>query len=394
MSKIIKSTDKNKTVSAQVRNTALFGALSLLVFFLMLNFSDIAIEYMKKGLQLCAKTVIPSLFPFMVISELIVGSGVGIKLTRILAKPMRRVFGVSEAGASAFLLGAVCGFPLGAKTAVSMYDKGVISKQEMTRLLTFCNNPGSAFIISAVGVSLFDSQAVGILIYVCVILSALIIGAVGNLFFKKLPNVPQSRCEVCNSVDIGTFTYAIQSSAASMLTVCAYVAFFSSFVGCIGAIFSRLGLPKYIIANVFGIFELSSGVGMAAESANRFFAIILCSAFAGWSGISVHCQIMSICSGRGISFKPYFIAKAAQAVLCAAMTAMALKFVFPAEDQALAEVFMPRANPYVSYGGVLACIAFFICSIAPFAVNFVARVKIGAKKSKKIKKTLDKADFI
>ncbi len=384
MSKTIKSTYKNKTIFPQVRNTALFGALSLLVFFLMLNFSDIAIEYMKKGLQLCAKTVIPSLFPFMVISELIVGSGVGIRLTRILAKPMRCIFGVSEAGASAFMLGAVCGFPLGAKTAVSMYDKGVISKQEITRLMTFCNNPGSAFIISAVGVSLFGSQAVGILIYVCVILSALLIGAMGNLFFKKLPDVSPSRCEICNSVEIGTFTSAIQSSASSMLTVCAYVAFFSSFVGCIGAIFSRLGLPKYITANVFGLFELSSGVGMAAESANRFFAIVLCSAFAGWSGISVHCQIMAICAGRGISFKPYFIAKAAQAILCATMTAIALKFVFPSQNKALAEVFMPRDNLSASYGGALACIAFFLCSVTPFAVNFVARAKIGVKKSKKI----------
>ena len=65
-----------------------------------------------------------------------------------------------------------------------MYDNGIISKKEAERVMTFCNNPGSAFVISAVGVSLFGSLKLGIILYVCVILSSVIVGAVGRLFYR------------------------------------------------------------------------------------------------------------------------------------------------------------------------------------------------------------------
>ena len=139
----------------------------------------------KKGLVLCSGTVIPSLFPFMVISELIVSSGVGISISRFLRRPMRAIFGVSEAGAATFLLGAVCGFPIGAVTSVSMYDQGVISKDELEHIMIFCNNPGSAFVISVVGTSLFGNKMLGLLLYGSVILSSVLVGIIGRFFFPK-----------------------------------------------------------------------------------------------------------------------------------------------------------------------------------------------------------------
>ncbi len=62
-----------------------FLLMSTFCFILVLRNSDAAIEYMGRGLTLCARTVIPSLFPFMVISELLVSSGAGeaLKFSRI-----------------------------------------------------------------------------------------------------------------------------------------------------------------------------------------------------------------------------------------------------------------------------------------------------------------------
>ena len=139
-----------------------FWLMSTFCFILVLRNSDAAVEYMGRGLTLCAKTVIPSLFPFMVITELLVSSGAGEALGRLFSGIMRRIFGISGAGASALFLGSMCGFPVGARTAVSLYDKGVISKSECQHLLTFTCNPSSAFLITAVGVSLYDSRALGV----------------------------------------------------------------------------------------------------------------------------------------------------------------------------------------------------------------------------------------
>jgi hypothetical protein len=105
-----------------------FLLASSFCFLLVLRNADAAVSYMGRGLSLCARTVIPSLFPFMVVSEMLVASGAGEALGRLFARLMRRVFGLSGAGASALFLGSMCGFPVGARTAVALLDQGAISK--------------------------------------------------------------------------------------------------------------------------------------------------------------------------------------------------------------------------------------------------------------------------
>ncbi|MBR3878866.1 MAG: hypothetical protein IKJ24_01960 [Clostridia bacterium] len=312
--------------SPKRRRSVVLGAIILGAFLLILSSSDIAIEYMKKGLVLCAGAVIPALFPFMVISELIVSSGVGLRVSSLFAKPMHRLFGVSEAGAAAYILGLVCGFPIGAKTAVSLYDQGSITKPELERLMTFCNNPGSAFVISAVGVALLGNKRVGVALYLSVVLSSMLVGIIGKYFLGyKKESSPRESIILPREFNVKSVTDAVQSSAVSMLTVCAYVVFFSALVGCVGALLSRLEAPREISACIFGFFELSSGVGEAAVLENRVRSVLLCALFVGWSGLSVAFQIMSVSSGKGISFKPFFVAKAAQGVLCAAFMGVFIK---------------------------------------------------------------------
>ena len=246
-------------------NLPIFALIALATFLLFLLRSGVAINYMKKGLGLCAGAVIPSLFPFMIISELLIQSGVGRRVGRLLAKPTRLLFGISEAGTYSFVIGAICGFPIGAKTLCALYDRGEISKLEFERALTFCNNPGSAFVISAVGVSLLGSAELGITLYGCVLLSAVIVGVFERIFFGKIEE--GSSKSGGEAVDferkgaIEVFTSAIQSSAISMMTVCAYVAFFSSLVGCIGSILAEIGINSNVSAAIFGFFELSSACG-------------------------------------------------------------------------------------------------------------------------------------
>ena len=295
----------------------IFGVLSLTAFVLILYRSDIAIEYMKKGLRLCTVTVIPSLFPFMIISELIIKNIAAYKVGRVLRRPMSFLFGTSEVGGCAFIFGALCGFPIGARTAALAYDCGHISKEEFSRLLCFCNNPGSAFVISAVGVSLLGSKKLGILLYACVILSSIIVGIFLNIFFggRSIEENSSRSLPLYNNDVITTFTSAVGSSAITMLTVCAYVVFFGALMGCIEDVLISISAPNILSTLIFGLFEMTGGVSAAANINDINMALILCAAFLAWSGISVHCQIIAICSGRGLSYKKYFISKAAQGVI-------------------------------------------------------------------------------
>lgn len=309
---------------------AFFAFLALLSLILMLRNSGVAIEYLKNGLGLCAKNVIPSLFPFMVLSELIVAFGAGDMISAAIGKPIGKIFGISRKGSTAFILGAVCGFPTGARTAVKLYDSGTISKRDCELLLTFTNNPSSAFVINSVGVSLYSNHRLGILLWCFTLFSSAATGIIMRFWFfggknnvdrknepLKKKAVASENCEKNKKLPSAKdFTGAVMSSAMAMLYICAYVIFFAAFIGAFGNMLSSLGASTKMTAVLFSVFELSSGVSEAAGIADGgVYGIVLCAFALGWSGISVHCQLMSLCDGRGLSYKPYFIAKAVQGLL-------------------------------------------------------------------------------
>ena len=323
--------------------SVIFALALSLAFLLFLLRSDIAIDYMKISLKLCGETVIPSLFPFMVISSLMVSSGVGVKLCRPLVFPSRLMLGISDGGACATLLGAVCGLPVGANVLCKMYDRGMISKKELERVLAISNNPGSAFVISAVGISLFGSVKIGIMLYLSVILSAFAVGIISRFFVGKCEKEfvdTRIVLAVENRSDYaGMFTSAVRDSALSMLSVCAMIAFFSSFLGCVGATLVRLGVSETPIALISSFFEVSGGVSALCRLQGNI-GVVLSAAALGWSGFCVHFQVMSLCSGRGISFKRYFLSKIAQSFLSAALSAIFLRIV-PLSHDAFADSLYP-----------------------------------------------------
>ncbi len=302
-------------------------ALSMLCLFsllLVLKNPDLAISSATKALALCAKTVIPSLFPFMVISELIVAYNASAVLAPIFEAPCRRLFRLSRDGSAAALLGLLCGSPIGAKCASSLYRKGKISLNEYSHLLTFSNNPSSAFLISAVGARMFGSKTFGMVLYAVSLVSAVAVGMiVARLKSKKEDtSTAQTAAEDKKRDGIALFTSAVSSSALSILYVCAFVVFFATLVGAMEAVFSALSLPPAAEALIFGFFEMTSGV--SASASVPVFGKYLAAFIIGWSGLSVHFQIMSICNEDGVPLAPYFTAKLAQGLLNCLLLALIL----------------------------------------------------------------------
>lgn len=326
----IKMTDKRIYKPRIAELAACFFGVFMLA--LMIRNSELAIKYVKDALSVCATTLIPALFPFMVVSDIFVKSGCADTLGAMLAAPMRAIFGVKGAGAVPVVLGAICGFPIGARCAVSLFDAGKISKDECERLIAVSSSPSSAFLIGAVGVSLFGSRALGRALYVSTLVSSVLVGIALNVISKakrkKAPDaalLKASYTKQRNRFGAASVADAITASADAMLKICAFVVFFTAFTGTLCEMIE--GLPPTPRALICAVFELTGGVREAASIAPAHLGATVAAFAGGWSGVSVHLQIASICGGREISLRPYIASKLVSGVLTAAMIAAYLRLV-------------------------------------------------------------------
>lgn len=118
-----------------------------ILFFLFLLFSKYTIHYASLGLTMWFQNMIPALFPFMILSGIIIKQNYAEKITKLFHPILHMFYQTSEYGSYCILSGFLCGFPMGAKSCCDFYKRGQISKNEAEYLLAFCNQLSPAYYI-------------------------------------------------------------------------------------------------------------------------------------------------------------------------------------------------------------------------------------------------------
>ena len=315
----------------KVRDT-LVGLALLIATAGLVASPDQAITGAKDGLTLCFNVIVPSLFPFFVLSSLVVDLGLAAYLGRALEGLMRPLFRVSGSCAAAVALGFIGGYPVGARTALQLYQQGLCSKTEAERLLAFCNNSGPAFILGVVGAGIFGDSRVGLLLYLTHALASLIVGLLFRFYGgSEQKRVPKSHPKPIQTVTIpAAFTGAVSRSLQSTLNICAFVVFFAvvlqllSAYGVFAALAQLLSLagfqPEWAKRLVAGLLELSSGVSSLRGTAQLAGRVSMAAFMLGWAGLSVHCQVLSFLVDSGLSAKTYLAGKLCHGLIAAGLT--------------------------------------------------------------------------
>ena len=298
----------------------LLAALGAFLFLLTLKNAEIAANGIKKGIKLAANTLIPSLFPFLVLSELFLSSYTQKLITRFFARPAHFFFGLSENGTSALLLGWLCGVPVGAVSALTMLKKRQISGAEFERLLLFSNTPSTGFLIGAVGTSLFGNQEIGIVLFCITLLVSFATGVFLKLVGGNIECTSQMPMTLQTKMPLSSrFTQAVRHGFTTLFEVTGFVIFFSAVAECISEIATTLLLPDLIATLLVGLLELTAGVSAAVLSHAPTHAFCLCAFFAGFSGLSICLQIFSITAEAHPKLFPYLLSKLIGGVLSATL---------------------------------------------------------------------------
>ncbi len=294
------------------------GMLYCIIIFFMLLLSlcgEKTIPAAKTALFLCAENIIPSLFPFFVLSSILIKSGFAEYAGKLFSLVMHPLFKVSGTGAVAFIIGIISGYPMGAKTVCELYSKGLVSKSEAERLLPFCNNSGPLFVIGAVGVSFLGNADIGIFLYLIHIASSIMTGVLMRFFAEKKYDVHQIQSKNIKPQSFGAlFSESVFSSVNSILFVCGFVVFFATLST---PFTSSLPEQNMFSALIKGFLEVTMGIKSASLLADSKIRLCLVSALLGFGGICVLLQVMGIAKESGLSIKYYFFGKLFQGVASA-----------------------------------------------------------------------------
>ena len=315
---------------------ALLGGAAALVLW-----PELTMEAMRDGIRLCGNVILPSLFPFFVLSSLVVELGMSRYLGKLLEPIMVPLFRVNGSCAAALALGFVGGYPVGARTAIQLYENGQCSRTEAERLLAFCNNSGPAFILGVVGAGVFGSGRLGLLLCFTHLLASL---AVGVLFrFYRPGDRPRAKGRAPHFQTASfpaAFTRSVTGALQSTLHICAFILFFTVLLRVLAragildllsrllcALLSPLGLTRSWAERLLtGLLEVSSGV-TSLTGGSLSGRLSMAAFMLGWAGVSVHCQVLAFLGDSGLSMRTYVAGKLLHGGLSALLTAALVRLL-------------------------------------------------------------------
>lgn len=301
---------------------------AVFLFALLLKNSSFASKEVSNALKLCAHTLIPSLFPLTVLSEILTNIGAIEKLTKKISTPVSKILGVSKSATVPYFLGLFGGYTSSCKSAVLLYQNGKISKGDCESIIALSNIPSIAFMTGFIGIGVFKNANIGWILWGITVLSTLALGLINKLLFKKeIPVYKHENTTAKKQIGLSrTIVDAIAHSAYAMLIICACVVFFSVLMGVLELYLNPITLPENIKSIALGTLEITNGIGSCINIKNIPLRAVACSFLVGWSGLCVHFQVIALCEDTDISFRKYFIFKALQGVICALLAVLVFSF--------------------------------------------------------------------
>ncbi len=297
---------------------AVTAAVSVGVF--AVTYPAAVIKGIGDGLKTCVGVVVPSLFPFMVVSSFVAGIPASDRITKLVSPLMRYCFRLPPSAFPALLFGLVGGFPVGCSVAAELYEQKRIGREHAQRLTLFCVNAGPAFTVTAVGAVMLGNVRLGAVLFASVCASSLITAVLLG-FMSSVPPKEGVMLETAKPVSV-VFVSSVERSAHAMLGVCAWVTAFS----CLFSLLGALGLSERSLSAIRCICEVTGGCGVAVQNGNVYAV----AATLGWSGLCVICQVMGFVQKIGTPMKLFIAFRAVSAAMTAVICRVILHF-FPVE---------------------------------------------------------------
>lgn len=374
-----------------------------------------------RGLSIWWDVLFPSLFPFLVLSELLLGFGIVHFLGTLLNPLMRPLFRVPGSGGFVFAVSCASGYPTGAKLTAQLWEQKLVTREEGERLVAFTTSSDPIFMIGAVSVGFFHNTSIAPILVASHYAAAFLVGVLMRFHGRGASPQPSESPTVqeehhsrflraiyamheARQADGRTFgellRHAVSSSLRLIIIVGGLVVFFSVIMellvqtGSLGILYTLTeqglqlaGLPPSLSHSlVGGLFEVTLGAkeaGAAAASTPLIFKVAAASFVLSWGGLSVHAQIMSVLSSTPMRYGPFLLARAIHAAAAPLIVMVLWPILMGGADSPafLENTFLPSLSNYtidwkfiVTAGiTVFTCILFILLCLSLIGSHLMSR---------------------
>lgn len=332
--------------------TLLFAIGTIFLTVCLITFPDHALDASIRGLNIWWEVVFPSLLPFFITAELLIGFGIVTFLGVLFEPIMRPIFNVPGVGSFAWVMGMASGYPSGAKITARLRENNQLTKIEAERLLSFTNASSPLFLFGAIAVGFFHDPKLGLLIAGCHYIGNTIVGICMRFYGKseerKTPStsknfslkrafVEMHKTRLNDKRPFGEILGdAILNSIKTLVMVGGFIILFSVLTRMLFRVevltllahllqagFAILTLPIELgIPFVTGLFEITLGSQLVSRTTidPMLPKIIVVSFIIGFNGFSVQAQVASIIAKTDIRFMPYFISRLLHGLFASILT--------------------------------------------------------------------------
>lgn len=279
--------------------------------------------------------IFPSLFPFFVLSEILIQYGFVELVGELCKTVMSRVFKTKGVCAFIFIMSMVSGFPSSAKYTRELYLKGLITEKEASKALTFTFFSNPLFILGTVSILFLNNKEVGLLILLCHYISNVFIGIIFRNYQPTVENdthvsfktaiLKMHKKRISNNLSFGSIiTNSVINSINTLLLILGTITIFLVITTIID---HNINLTSYYQSVLNGFVEMTQGLKyISILDIPLKLKCVLSAMIISFGGFSVHMQIISILSDTKISYFPFLVARTLHALIASVLVYITFDF--------------------------------------------------------------------
>ena len=301
--------------------------LLLIIFFVISPQENILATY--TGLSIWTRSILPTLLPFLFFTRLLTNLGYISKCNKFISPITTRLYHTSGSSGYVYIMSVLSGYPMGAKLVADLYTAGYIEKEEAIRMTSFTSTSGPLFILGTVGVSMFASMKLGVIVLVSHIIGALLNGLLyRNYHYDK--NKDYRTVKIKSIQQDNILEDAMYNSIKSVLLIGGYITIFYLIITMlsnnhileplysgISYLLNLFGLnPEFSYGITNGLIEMTRAcIDISTVSSNIKIVAPILTAIISFGGLSVFLQAYTFIKKIGIKISTFFLIKVTQSII-------------------------------------------------------------------------------